>query len=105
MIGIKTFDDKANLTQVAYPADGLRTMDLTSFRMGETGTYTVNPNCTGSAEIHLNVTGGFAVDSPLEQAGFELYVPPPHSVPQLGWSWCVWQRATGPTPPSPKPFP
>jgi ISXO2-like transposase domain len=23
-------------------------------------------------------------DSPLEQAGFELYVPPPHSVPPLG---------------------
>src|ERR1700730_11878921 len=25
------------------------------------------------------------------------------SVPQLGWSWCVWQRATGPTPPSRSP--
>ena len=24
-------------------------------------------------------------------------------VPQLGWSWCVWQRATGPTPPSRSP--
>ena len=25
------------------------------------------------------------------------------SVPQLGWSWRVWQRATGPTPPSRSP--
>jgi hypothetical protein len=22
--------------------------------------------------------------------------------PQLGWSWCVWQRATGPTPQPPR---
>src|ERR1700730_2095621 len=29
--------------------------------------------------------------------------PPLTRVPQLGWSWCVWQRATGPTSPSPKP--
>ena len=42
-------------------------------------------------------------DSLLEQAGFELYVPPLTRSPQLGWSWCVWQRATGPTPPSRSP--
>jgi hypothetical protein len=58
VVGIGRFDGTGGFTQVDYPADGLlRTPPLTDFRMGETGTYTVNPDCTGSQEIKLNVPG------------------------------------------------
>jgi hypothetical protein len=57
VVGIGRFDGKGNFTQVDYPADGLRTSNLTDFRMGETGSYTVNADCTGSQEINLNVPG------------------------------------------------
>ena len=57
VVGIGRFDGKGKYTQVDYPADGLRTSNLTSFRTGETGSYTVNPDCTGSQEIKLNVPG------------------------------------------------
>jgi hypothetical protein len=57
VVGIGRFDGKGNFTQVDYPADGLRTSNLTKFRMGETGSYTVNPDCTGSQEIKLNIPG------------------------------------------------
>jgi hypothetical protein len=55
VVGIKTFDGKGQLTQEDYQGDSLRTAGATSFRTGETGTYKVNPDCTGSAEIQLNV--------------------------------------------------
>lgn len=55
VVGIKTFDGKGQFTQEDYQGDSLRTAGATSFRTGETGTYTVNPDCTGSAEIDLNV--------------------------------------------------
>ena len=54
-VGIKTFDGKGQFTQEDYQGDSLRTAGTTSFRTGETGTYKVNPDCTGSAEIQLNV--------------------------------------------------
>jgi hypothetical protein len=59
VVGIGRFDGKGNYTQVDYPADGLRTSNgnLTDFRMGETGSYAVNPDCTGSQEINLNAPG------------------------------------------------
>jgi hypothetical protein len=57
VVGIKTFDGKGQFTQEDYIGDSLRTTGQTAFAMGETGTYTVNPDCTGSAEIHLNVPG------------------------------------------------
>jgi hypothetical protein len=56
-VGIKTFDGNGQFTQEDYQGDSLRTAGATSFRTGETGTYTVHPDCTGSAEIHLNVPG------------------------------------------------
>ena len=62
--GIKVFDGKGNLTQRDYIGDSLRTMGRTDFSTGETGTYTVNPNCTGSMVIKQNVPG----------------TPPPHGV-------------------------
>ena len=51
------FDGKGKYTQVDYIGDSLRTMGATSFRGGETGSYTVNPDCTGSQEIKLNIPG------------------------------------------------
>jgi hypothetical protein len=55
--GIKTFDGKGNLTQRDYRGDSLRTTGQTDFSPEgqETGTYTVNSDCTGSAVINLNV--------------------------------------------------
>ena len=55
--GIKTFDGKGNLTQRDYIGDSLRTRGQTDFSPEgqETGTYTVNSDCTGSAVINLNV--------------------------------------------------
>jgi hypothetical protein len=55
--GIKVFDGRGNLTQRDYIGDSLRTMNKTDFapKGQETGTYQVNPDCTGSMEIDLNV--------------------------------------------------
>jgi hypothetical protein len=55
--GIKIFDGKGNFTQRDYIGDALRTMGQTDFSTGETGTYTVNSDCTGSAVVDLNVPG------------------------------------------------
>jgi hypothetical protein len=57
--GIKTFDGKGNLTQRDYRSDSLRTTGQTDFAPEgqETGTYTVNADCTGGAVINLNVPG------------------------------------------------
>jgi len=54
--GIKIFDGKGNLTQRDYQGDSLRTMGKTDFapKGQETGTYNVNPDCTGSMMINLN---------------------------------------------------
>ena len=59
--GIKTFDGNGNFTQRDYIGDSLRKTGQTDFSTGETGTYTVNSDCTGSAVINLNVPGGGGV--------------------------------------------
>ena len=55
--GIKTFDGKGTFTQRDYRGDSLRTTGQKDFSTEgqETGTYTVNSDCTGSAVINLNV--------------------------------------------------
>src|SRR6267143_353962 len=45
--GIVTFDGKGKFTQRDYGGDSLRTRGQTDFSTGETGTYTVNSDCTG----------------------------------------------------------
>ena len=56
VVGLARFDGRGGYAQIDYPGDGLlMTPPVTDFRTGETGTYTVNPDCTGSAEIDLNV--------------------------------------------------
>lgn len=54
--GIKVFDGRGNLTQRDYRGDSLRTTGQTDFApLGqETGTYTVNSNCTGDMVINVN---------------------------------------------------
>jgi hypothetical protein len=42
------FDGKGGYTQIDYLGDGLNmTPPLTAFRTGQTGSYSVNPDCTG----------------------------------------------------------
>src|SRR2546423_11064114 len=55
VVGIGTFDGKGGFSQVDYRGDSLRTMNARDFAGGETGSYAVNPDCTGSQLIHLNV--------------------------------------------------
>jgi hypothetical protein len=55
--GIKSFDGKGKFTQRDYRGDSLRTTGQTDFSTGETGTYTVNSDCTGSMVLNQNVFG------------------------------------------------
>ena len=48
VVGIGWFDGGGGYSQVDYIDDSLRTTGATSFRGGETGSYTVNPDCTGT---------------------------------------------------------
>jgi hypothetical protein len=58
VVGIGRFDGKGGFTQIDYPADGLLAVPpLTDFRMGQTGTYEVRADCTGTQTINLNVGG------------------------------------------------
>src|ERR1700739_2343820 len=53
--GVTSFDGKGKFTQRDYRGDSLRTTGQTDFSTGETATYTVNSDCTGSAVINQNV--------------------------------------------------
>ena len=60
--GIKFFDGQGTLEQRDYRGDALRTAGQTDFAPlgSETGTYTVNPDCTGS--MTLKVAGGVLLE-------------------------------------------
>jgi hypothetical protein len=58
VMALGTFDGKGGYTQTDYPGDGLRTMGLTEFRTDQTGTYMVNPDCTGFMTINLGAAVG-----------------------------------------------
>jgi hypothetical protein len=55
--GIEVFDGRGNFTQRDYMGDSLRLFGQSDFspKGQETGTYVVNPDCTGSMVINLNV--------------------------------------------------
>jgi hypothetical protein len=57
--GIKVFDGNGNLTQRDYTGNSVPAEFSPPGQ--ETGTYTVNPDCTGSMVINLNVPGGGGV--------------------------------------------
>lgn len=64
VVGLGTFDGKGGFTQIDYPGDGLSmTPPLTAFRTGQTGTYTVNPNCTGFQTINLGGAVGVTTNA------------------------------------------
>jgi hypothetical protein len=54
--GIKVFDGHGNLTQRDYQGDNIAGPDFAPPGR-ETGTYTVNSDCTGSMVINLNALG------------------------------------------------
>src|SRR4051794_13190901 len=53
VVGIGRFDGKGGFSQIDYRGDSLRTMNAQGFAGGETGSYVVNSDCTGSQLIHL----------------------------------------------------
>lgn len=54
-IGMMHFDGRGNLTASNFPANGTVDQGLIDFRTGQTGTYTVNADCTGRMQVDLNV--------------------------------------------------
>jgi hypothetical protein len=53
-VALTTFDGKGGLTQTDYVVkSGAPGGPLDAFRTGESGTYTVNPDCTGTATINF----------------------------------------------------
>ena len=58
VIGLGTFDGKGGFQQTDFPGNGATDLGLTAFRTGQTGSYTVNPNCTGFMTINLGATVG-----------------------------------------------
>jgi hypothetical protein len=59
VVGLTTFDGKGGLTQIDYPGNGGTDLGLDEkFRTGQTGSYTVNPNCTGFMTVNLGVGVG-----------------------------------------------
>jgi hypothetical protein len=64
VVGLGKFDGRGGFTQIDYPGDGLlMTPPLTAFRTGQTGTYTVNPNCTGFMTISLGAAVGVVTNA------------------------------------------
>jgi hypothetical protein len=57
VVGLAEFDGKGGFAQIDYPGDRLRTAGTLDFRMGQTGSYAINADCTGTMEIDLNVQG------------------------------------------------
>jgi hypothetical protein len=59
VVGLGTFDGRGGFTQIDYPGNGGTELGLDEkFRTGQTGSYTVNRNCTGFMTIDLGVTVG-----------------------------------------------
>jgi hypothetical protein len=53
VVGLGTFDGKGGFKQIDYPGDGILMGLDENFRTGQTGSYTINPNCTGFMTINL----------------------------------------------------
>lgn len=58
VVGLGTFDGRGGFKQIDFPGNGATDLGLTAFRTGQTGNYTVNPNCTGFVTIDLGATVG-----------------------------------------------
>ena len=58
VVGLGTFDGKGGFAQIDFPGNGATDLGLTAFRTGQTGSYTVNTNCTGFMTINLGAGVG-----------------------------------------------
>ena len=59
VVGLGTFDGRGGFKQIDYPGNGGTDLGLDEkFRTGQTGSYTVNRNCTGVMTINLGATVG-----------------------------------------------
>ena len=59
VVGLGTFDGRGGFKQIDYPGNGGTDLGLDeTFRTGQTGSYTVNRNCTGFMTINLGATVG-----------------------------------------------
>ena len=58
VVGLGTFDGRGGFKQIDFPGNGGTDLGLTAFRTGQTGSYTVNRNCTGFMTINLGATVG-----------------------------------------------
>ena len=59
VVGLGTFDGRGGFTQIDYPGNGGTDLGLDeNFRTGQTGSYTVNRNCTGFMTIDLGAGVG-----------------------------------------------
>ena len=59
VVGLGTFDGRGGFKQIDYPGNGGTDLGLDeTFRTGQTGSYTVNRNCTGFMMINLGATVG-----------------------------------------------
>ena len=57
VVGLAEFDGRGGFAQIDYPGDRLRTAGTLDIRTGQTGSYNINADCTGTMEIDLNVQG------------------------------------------------
>jgi hypothetical protein len=58
VVGLGRFDGRGRFQQTDFPGNGGTDLGLTSFRTGQTGSYTINPNCTGFMTIDLGSAVG-----------------------------------------------
>ena len=58
VVGLTTFDGRGGIKQIDFPGNGGTDLGLTAFRTGQTGTYTVDPNCTGFMTVNLGAGVG-----------------------------------------------
>src|SRR6516165_11453686 len=59
VVGLGTFDGRGGFTQIDYPGNGGTDLNLDEkFRTGQTGSYTVNRNCTGFMTVNLGAMVG-----------------------------------------------
>jgi hypothetical protein len=63
VVGLGTFDGKGGFKQTDFPGNGATDLSLTAFRTGQTGSYTVNPDCTGFMTIDLGATVGVTTNA------------------------------------------
>jgi hypothetical protein len=53
VVGLGTFDGRGGFNQIDFPGNGITDLGLKGFRTGQTGSYTVNGNCTGFMTIDI----------------------------------------------------